>query len=330
VKRTVAALALASQLAAFLPCSTAWGQAPPPGAPAPPPPGGPGSEDPVARGKALKADGDRAIGEMRYSDALTAYDAAYAASPTFEVLFNRGRAYQFLGRYPEAYEDFTRFAREAPPDVKAKVPGIDKIIEEVRAKVAFLTVRSKVSGASVQLGDRVIGTTPLSPRIGVNAGLVILKATAPGHEPFERSLELQGGGVEREIDLVMASIGDGLLRIESGTPGVVALVDGERLGAAPLDVPARPGEHTVTLEREDFETASQRAVVLAGQTKLVRFDLVEEPGVHERWWFWTGIGVLVVGGVATTIIVLQEKDPPVGDFSPGQVNVGSVPSLIRF
>lgn len=317
MKRTVALLALSAHLASLAP-GAALAQAAPPA---------PGEVDGATRGKDLKAEGDRAIGEMRYTDALAAYDAAYRASPTFEILFNRGRAYQFLGRNPEALADFEKFAKEAPPEVRAKVPGIDKIVADVRAKVAFLTVRSSIPGANVVLGDRVIGATPLTPKIGVSAGKVVLKATATGYEPYERALELEGGGKELVIELVMAPVGDGMVRIETGTPRAVASVDGRSVGVVPIEVPLRPGDHEVLLEADGYEPGSQRVRVDAGKTKLVRFDLVEEPGVHETWWFWTGVGLLVAGGVATAIIVTREKDPPTGDFSPGQVSVANRPLL---
>jgi hypothetical protein len=279
VKRAVAAVALSSYLLLSL-AGPAVGQELPagPSAPAADAPAATAGGDAATRASELKARGDKAIGEMQYTEALAAYDEAYRTDPTWEVLFNRGRAYQFLGRYPEALDDFDRFSREATPAVRAKVPGIDRIVADVRGRVAFLTVRSPVAGATVVLGDRVLGTTPLPPRIGVTAGTVVLKATAPGREPSERSLTLEGGGKEVQIELILAPAGDGILRIESGTPGAIASVDGRRIGAVPVDVPSAPGEHEVTLEREDYESASQRARVDPGKTRLVRFDLVEEPG----------------------------------------------------
>ncbi len=322
VKRAVATLALSSHLLLAL-AGPARAQDVPPTQP-------PAVDDPAARSRDLKARGDRAIGEMQYTEALAAYDEAYRVDPTWEVLFNRGRAYQFLGRYPEAFDDFDRFSREAPPPVRAKVPGIEGIVADVKRRVAYLTVRSPVTGATVVLGDRVLGTTPLPPRIGVAVGTIVLKATAPGREPSLRLLTLEGGGREVQVELVLAPTGDGILRIESGTPGAVASVDGRRIGAVPVDVPASPGDHEVALEREDYEPASQRARVDAGQTRQVRFDLVEEPGLHERWWFWTGVGLVVAGGVATAIIVTREKDPPSGDFSPGRVAVTTARPLLQF
>ena len=39
-----------------------------------------------------------------------------------------------------------------------------------------------------------------------------------------------------------------------------------------------------------------------------------------KWWFWTAIGVVVVGGgIATYIALTTEKDPAAGSIPPGTV-----------
>ena len=139
VTRIVGATLLAAQVALAVPGS-ARAQAPAAAGEATP-------DEARARARDLKSQGDRAIGEMQYTEALAAYDASYRLSPTWEALFNRGRAHQFLGRYPEALADFERFAAEAPADIRAKVPGIDRIVSEVRGRVAYLTIKSTVHRA---------------------------------------------------------------------------------------------------------------------------------------------------------------------------------------
>jgi hypothetical protein len=331
VKRAVALVTLISHVAVALVTATHASPAhAQPAEPAAAPGAAPPAGDAAARSQTLKAEGDKAIGEMRYTDAFSAYSRAYEANPTWEVRFNRGRAAQFLGKYPEALADFEAFAKEAPADVRGRVPGIDKIIADVRKQVAFVTIRCPIDGATVVLGDRVLGTTPLPKRIGVNAGEGDIKVTAPNRESYVRHLVLTGGGTEIQVDVVLAAVGDGLLRIESGTPGAIAFVDEARAGAVPVEVAVKPGAHEVVLSAEGYVDGSQSAVSTAGTTKLVRFDLVEETPVYATWWFWTGVGLVVAGGVATAIIVTQEKDPPSGNFSPGQVSVQNARPLFSF
>jgi len=43
-----------------------------------------------------------------------------------------------------------------------------------------------------------------------------------------------------------------------------------------------------------------------------------------KWWFWTAVGVVVLAGVATTVLLATtEKDPQVGTFGPGPIRVAS-------
>jgi tetratricopeptide (TPR) repeat protein len=43
---------------------------------------------------------------------------------------------------------------------------------------------------------------------------------------------------------------------------------------------------------------------------------------YQRWWFWTAVGVAVVGGVVTAI-ALQGPDPYSGTLAPGVVDLGA-------
>src|SRR4051812_13704733 len=54
----------------------------------------------------LKTDGDKAFDTFSYEEAIKAYDAAYELSHDPALHFNRGRALQALGRYPEALTMF--------------------------------------------------------------------------------------------------------------------------------------------------------------------------------------------------------------------------------
>jgi tetratricopeptide (TPR) repeat protein len=60
----------------------------------------------------------------------------------------------------------------------------------------------------------------------------------------------------------------------------------------------------------------------------VRADGSKEGGaITSKWWFWTGIGVGVVGGIALTAVLLNgDKSAPRGDVAPGQASA----ALLRF
>ena len=104
---------------------------------------------PVASSDELKRKGDEALDQKRYEDALGAYEAAYALSPTPVLLYNRGRALQFLARYPEALDMIERFAEKAPPELKARVRGLADLLSDLRSKVSTITVNCETTGARV-------------------------------------------------------------------------------------------------------------------------------------------------------------------------------------
>src|SRR5882762_5860364 len=72
--------------------------------------------------KALKAEGDAAMDRLDFQQALDKYNQAYDKSHDPAILYNRARALQSLNRMPEALDELERFEREAPPDLKTKVP----------------------------------------------------------------------------------------------------------------------------------------------------------------------------------------------------------------
>jgi hypothetical protein len=49
----------------------------------------------------------------------------------------------------------------------------------------------------------------------------------------------------------------------------------------------------------------------------------EPPPIYKRWWFWTGVGAVVAGGVVTALLVTRPSDPTPyrGDLNPGTVSV---------
>src|SRR5215469_9504772 len=88
----------------------------------------------------LKKQGDRAMDALRYDDALAAYRAAYNQSHEPALLYNEARASQALGDYAAAADLLEQFEAAAPPALRARVPDLEGLEREVRAKVTTLTL----------------------------------------------------------------------------------------------------------------------------------------------------------------------------------------------
>ena len=275
---------------------------------------------------ALKAQGDDAMQRLDYATALSLYEQAYAHEKNPALLYNRGRALQALRRFPEALDALEAFEREAPSELKARVPKLAELLSEVRGKVSTLALTANVKGARILVAQRVIGTTPLSSPVRLNAGAVVVEVTADGYHPYKKRVELPPAGrLELAVELRSKST-TGILEVGSPVPGAAVWVGGHHIGTVPAQTVLDAGTHQVTVRKEGYEPASTTAVVRVGATNHLDVPLEKPPGITSRWWFWTGVGAVVLGGTALTIALLTERDPEAGSIPPGQVSG----PLVRF
>lgn len=280
----------------------------------------------ASTGAELKRAADALVDAKRYEDAVALYDQAYAKTKDPAIHYNRGRALQFLGRAPEALEAFERFAREAPPAVRAKVPDLDGLIAEVRASVSSLVLRCPVDGARVIVRDRVVGTAPLPGPIALNAGPANIEITAEGYVPFRAKIVLPRGG-RLAVDAPLAAIGtSSVLTVRSSVAGTTVDIDGHPVGDAPAESTVEPGSHRVRVHHDGYDDVERYFVTAEGEHRTVSIDPMAPPPITSKWWFWTGVGVVVVGGIALTAALLTEKPGGTGDFSPGRTTA----PLVRF
>jgi len=284
------------------------------------------SLDAQAQASALKTQADEAMQRIEYERALDLYDKAYALDPSPALLYNRGRAYEALARYPEALDQLEEFERTAPDELKAKVRRLDELLGRVRAKVSQLEIACNVPGARVLLRAKVAGTTPLDKPLRVNAGKAVVEVSADGYHPFRRTLTLAGGAKQTlDVKLVTKASG-GLLIVGSPVAGATVFVDGKRLGAVPVQTVLPPGKHRVVVRHAEYDDADTRVEMVAGGRNEINVPLDRPPALTSRWWFWTGVGVAAVGGGVLVYALLTERDADKGDMPPGQV----AGPLVRF
>jgi hypothetical protein len=272
-----------------------------------------------------KRRGDEAMIALRYQEALTHYRRAYEATKSPALLYNMGRAYEGLGEFPKALDALEEFVEKAPPELKARVPKLDALVTDVRNRVATMIISSPVTGAEIRLGNKVVGTTrPGQTVFRVNAGPQMLTVTHPDFFPFERPVTLASAKIET-VDVVLASrTAEALVRVTSPVSGAAVAIDGKPAGNVPTESPLEPGQHRIALSRSGYDPAETSVVVVAGEKKEVSVPMAVHETITSKWWFWTGVGaVLVVGGVVAYVAATTERDASAGTIAPGTVKAES-------
>jgi hypothetical protein len=155
----------------------------------------------------LKKRGDELLHGGDFQGALAAYDEAYALDANPALLYNRSRALEGLREYAQALSALEHFEHDASPELKARVPKLAALMQDMRAHVSTLAVTSPVTGATIVVRDKEIGTVPLAVPVRTNAGPATLEVRAAGYQTFHVSMDLPGGSLTT-IDAPLLKIGE--------------------------------------------------------------------------------------------------------------------------
>jgi hypothetical protein len=280
------------------------------------------SPDSAERVAELKRAGDELLLDGHPIDALAYYDRALALRRDPAVVYNRGRAYNALARYPEALADFEAFAREATPELLARVPALQEFLATVRRRVGRVHIECSEAGARVTMNGKDLGVTPLADDIAVNAGSLVIELTKEGFFPHTHKSELAGGSRSIVAAVLASRANRGVLTVTSNTAGAHVKIDGTPVGMVPAEQSLFPGEHRIEVSHEGYLTSTNTVLTRAGETKTLAVELERERSVLSRWWFWTTVGAVVAGGAITAVALTRERPLDQGTIEPGSLRAG--------
>lgn len=133
----------------------------------------------------------------------------------------------------------------------------------------------------------------------------------------------------------------GTVKVTSGVPGATVRIGRVAAGETPFEGEVPPGTYPVIIKKDGYEEFVTRVTVkagavttVAGKMKMIAAEPTPEPEkepepvpiededeeggtpIYKQWWFWTGIGAVLAGGIATTVLLLdQDSGPATGDLS---------------
>jgi hypothetical protein len=165
----------------------------------------------------------------------------------------------------------------------------------------------------------------------VRAGPATIEVTAEGYESFRKDIDLQAKQTTKVDVELKAKRQVAKLAVRSRPPGSDVFVDGVGFGRAPLEAEVPAGTHRVKLTRSGYEDEQIDIHAKNGERRELDVTMKDRSGIASRWWFWTGLGVVVAGATVATILIVhsssgsETKPALTGDFSPGQI-----PAAIRW
>lgn len=211
--------------------------------------------------------GAEAYGKGEFTTALEHFLASNRLVPNRNVMFNIARAYEQLGRFPDAYRYYIDAMRGEASDGKLQ-KDVAAALARIAPRVAVISVETSPPGATVFLDRKDLGSVGTSPsQLGLKAGTYTVIAELPGFEPATlNNVTIAIGEVQRlKVDLVRI-----LGKVElAGEPGTRVRIDDERGAVAcvlpcTLDLP--PGAHIAYFDRPGFTVSPQSFTIVEKKT----------------------------------------------------------------
>ena len=139
------------------------------------------------QGLKLYKDGD-------FDAALVQFERAYAMKPNFKVLYNIAQCHFELHQYVEARDALSRYLKDGAGSIEAeRQSAVQNDLAELERRIAHLTLKVNVTGATVYVDGKKAGVTPLSMPIDVNEGQRTISVETTDRGSKQRIVRVAGG-----------------------------------------------------------------------------------------------------------------------------------------
>ncbi len=262
-----------------------------------------GSPEAVASARSHFARGVKLYEEDDFRAALIEFTRAYELAPNWAVLYNVGQSYYQLRDYANALRTLEQYVNEGGAKIAAdRRAQVDREIEEVRGRVAHVTLTVNVPDADITLDDTPLGKSPLREAVLVGAGRHKLSAIKPGFVLTSKVIDIAGtDNVTVTLDLQAEPT-----RAQAGPVGPppnyvpAAVVAG--VGVAGLAVGTIFGVATISNKNSlNTECNAQKACPASAQGDI---DAFSRNGIISTIGFGVGVAGLGVG----TYLFVRERN----------------------
>lgn len=258
--------------------------------------------------------------EGNFQGALAEFTESYRLKPLPVVRKNIGHTQHRLFRYADAIESLQDYLDHTPDATDAA--EVQKIIAEIRALLADVTLTVSPPGASIAVDGKVVGIAPLTKPLAVAAGSHAIEISADGYQTEKRDI-LVAAQLPVSLTFALKAIPKtGHVRIAASVPRATVVIDGKPIGIAPLELELDGGGHQIEVTANGHKTHRGELVVTVGQRRdvTISLDRVIEPRPkrwYQKWYVLAPIGVVVAGVGVGIAIAAGGEDPLQGTLAPG-------------
>jgi hypothetical protein len=175
----------------------------------------------------------------RPAEALELFRQAHAIAPSPRTFGQMGLAEASLREWVEA-ENHLSVSLSNPDDawVRKNRAFLDEALSLCRQHVGDLVV-SGAAGAEIFVAGKSVGTLPAVPALRLAEGTVSVTASAPGFQPFERTVTIQAG-VRTPVAISLVPVVTTTIAAKPAIPASIAPAPAAPVVSAPGAPPEQP------------------------------------------------------------------------------------------
>ena len=143
---------------------------------------------------ALYDEGVVAFRKSKWAEARASFLAAWALKQHWQIAANLADCELQLGRFREAAEHATYYAKNAPADRGERAV---KLLADASTKIATLAIDAQPEGAEILVDGQPIGRAPLGGPVFLEPGERTITARVPGRPDVVRKLALIAGRADK-------------------------------------------------------------------------------------------------------------------------------------
>jgi len=138
--------------------------------------------------------GNRALEAGRWAEAENHYETAFRLRPGADIAANIAQAEVELGKRAEAAEHLSYALRLRSASTRPEQRAImESMLADLKKGLCAISVETNVSGATITVDARTVGSSPLADPVFVEPGKHKVRAEQSVHAPAEQTVDASAG-----------------------------------------------------------------------------------------------------------------------------------------